>query len=115
MRYARIEDGEVKEVINFNPKGCFVESIVNQFIECDEDITQKHIYKDGKFEKKKEKTLTKDEINQGIIYELNQSNEKLVRLIEDIAEFVEELGFKIPDVQKKLIKTRRNKRSKLKL
>jgi hypothetical protein len=114
MKYARVENGIVRELINFNPKGKFVKEIEEQFIECLEDTKQNDIYENGKFSKPTPKLPTQEEINEQTIQELNQTNNKLARLIEDLAEFCEGLGFVIPATQKELIAKRKEKRKKIK-
>jgi len=47
--FARIENGIVKEIINFNPEGCFTEEIVAQFIQCPDDTEQLWFYTNGTF------------------------------------------------------------------
>jgi len=47
--YARVENGIVMELINFNPEGCFTEEIFAQFIACPEGTQQNWLYANGTF------------------------------------------------------------------
>jgi len=49
MRYARLENNKVMEVINFNPTGRFTEELSSQFIECDDSVQQHMIYNNNEF------------------------------------------------------------------
>ena len=113
MRYARIENGIVKEIIDFNPKGKFTKEIEQQFVQCTETVEQNFIYKNGKFEKKKEKELNKEEKNNIIVQQIKETDSDLLQLIEDIAEWVESKGFIIPTHQKALIEQRKLKRDQI--
>ena len=113
MKYARVENGTVKEIIDFDPKGRFAKQIEDQFVKCTEDTKQNDIYEDGVFTTPLPKVPTQEELNRNTIAELNSTNDQLFNLIEDIAEFVEGLGFKIPLGQKKLIEKRKVIRGRL--
>lgn len=114
MKYARIENGEVREIIDFNPKGYFVKNIEEQFVECNEDTEQHDIIVDNKFIKPIPKIHTQEELNQIILNEINEEHKGLLRLVEDISEFLEELGFEIPLAQKERILNIKEKRKQLK-
>jgi hypothetical protein len=49
MKWARVENNIVMEIIEFNPIGCFTEEIVSQFVECLDDTQQHMIYENGVF------------------------------------------------------------------
>jgi len=49
MRYARVENGEVKEIIDFDPVGRFHPDIASQFIPCDETVQHKDKHNNGSF------------------------------------------------------------------
>lgn len=49
MKYARIENGEVREVIAFAPAGRFHPSIV--FVECHDDTDERDLYDGATFSK----------------------------------------------------------------
>jgi hypothetical protein len=110
MKYARIENGEVREIINFNPKGKFVKEIEEQFVKCTEDTKQNDIYKYGKFSKPTLKELTQEELNQQITNEINSSNNELLEIFEDIVEWAKEKGFILSEQKKQLIDFRKEKR-----
>lgn len=44
MRYARLVNNVVVEVIDFNPQGCFTDEIVQQFAECPDNVEQGWTY-----------------------------------------------------------------------
>ena len=50
MKYARVENEKVMEIIDFDPTGKFHPDIEKQFIECDDTVKQKYTYKNKKFE-----------------------------------------------------------------
>ena len=80
MRYARIENNKVMEIIDFNPVGRFTEEIVAQFVECDETVEQNDIYENGIFAIP---VITIDE-KQIIINQLLQLDLIIPRVLEDI-------------------------------
>jgi len=47
--FARVQNGVVMEIIDFNPEGRFTEEIVAQFIACPDETQQQWIYADGAF------------------------------------------------------------------
>lgn len=51
MKYARIENDKVLEIIDFNPEGCFTAEIVAQFVPCDELVEQNDMHENGVFSK----------------------------------------------------------------
>ena len=69
MKWARIENEKVVEIIDFDPKGRYHPSIEKQFIECDDTIEQHYEYKNKKFSKPaivviEEKPKRKDKIEK---------------------------------------------------
>jgi len=113
MRYARIENGIVMEIIDFDPKGRFTKEIEKQFVECDEDTKQGFKYDNGVFSEIV-KIATDEEFNNNIFAEIKATDSDLIRLVEDIAEWAELQGFVIPQEKKDLISERKNKRNMLK-
>lgn len=114
MKYARVENGEVREIINFNPKGKFVKSIEEQFVKCTEDTKQNDIYEDGVFATPLPKVPTQEELNNQITNDINSTNNDLLEIFEDIVEWAEEKGFILSEQKKELINIRKAKRSELK-
>lgn len=49
MRYARVENGEVKEIINFNPAGRYHPDVEAQFIPCDETVQHRYRHNNNVF------------------------------------------------------------------
>jgi hypothetical protein len=47
--YARVENGIVMEIIDFNPEGRFTDEIVAQFVECPDGTLQGYVYSNGTF------------------------------------------------------------------
>ncbi|MDR3542899.1 MAG: hypothetical protein P4L69_18335 [Desulfosporosinus sp.] len=47
--WARVENGVVIEIINFDPTGCFTDEIVTQFILCPAGTHQGWLYANGTF------------------------------------------------------------------
>lgn len=47
--WARVENGVVMELIDFNPEGCFTEEIVAQFTACPAEMQQQWFYTNGAF------------------------------------------------------------------
>jgi hypothetical protein len=114
MKYARIENGEVREIINFNPKGKFVKEIEEQFVKCTVDTKQNDIYEDGVFTTPLPKILTQEEINNQITSELNNTTPELLEIFEDIVEWAEKEGFILSEQKKELINSRKEKRNQIK-
>jgi len=114
MKYARIENGEVREIINFNPKGKFVKEIEEQFVKCSTDTKQNDIYEDGIFTTPLPKTLTQEEINHQITSELNNTTPELLEIFEDIVNWAEKEGFILSEQKKQLMDFRKEKRKKIK-
>ena len=110
MKYARIEDGIVMEIINFNPKGKYSKNIEEQFVKCTEDTKQNDIYEDGVFTTPLPKVLTQEELNQQITNDINSSNNEVQEIFEDIVEWAEEKGFILSENKKQLINSRKEKR-----
>jgi len=50
-KWARVENGKVREIIDFNPEGRYHPSIFAQFVECDDTVEQHFEYKNNKFNK----------------------------------------------------------------
>ena len=110
MKYARVEEGIVREIINFNPKGKFVKEIEEQFVKCTEDTKQNDIYKDGVFTTPLPKLPTQEELNQQITNDINSSNNELLEIFEDIVEWAEKKGFILSEQKKEIINSRKEKR-----
>lgn len=51
MKWARIENDKVMEIIDFDPKGRYHPDIEKQFVECDDTAEQHYEYKNKKFSK----------------------------------------------------------------
>lgn len=83
MKYARIEDNKVMEVIDFNPIGCFTDEIVNQFVECNDNTKQNMIYESGTFSEYVY-TPTIEEQKQIIKLELERLDSIVPRIVEDV-------------------------------
>ena len=113
MKYARIENNIVKEIINFDPKGRFTKEIEEQFVECDEDTKQGLKYENGVFSEIV-KVVTDEEFNEEVLAEIKATDSDLIRLVEDVAEWAESMGFVIPQAKKDLISARKTKRNDLK-
>jgi hypothetical protein len=47
--WARVENGIVRELIDFDPKGCFTDEIMAQFVECPDGTEQGWNYLNGTF------------------------------------------------------------------
>jgi hypothetical protein len=48
-KYARVENGMVREIIDFNPEGRFTQEIVSQFVKCDDSVKQHFTYSNNEF------------------------------------------------------------------
>jgi len=51
MKWARIENGIVMEIIDVEPIGRYTEEIVNQFNTCEDDTEQGDIFEEGIYSK----------------------------------------------------------------
>lgn len=83
MKWARVENNIVREIIDFRPEGRFTDEIVNQFVECDDTVEQHSLFKEGKFYKP---SLLLEPIDEKQIIELqlDELDKKSVRDAEDI-------------------------------
>ena len=82
MKYARIENNIVQEIIDFNPQGRYTQKIVQQFIECPESTKQNMIYENGEF---KENVVVIDPIDT-IMNELAELDKVITRQVEQMYE-----------------------------
>ena len=82
MKYARIENNTVQEIIDFNPQGRFTQEIVSQFIECPDDTKQNMIYENGEF---KENVVVIDPTD-AIMSELAELDKVITRQVEQMYE-----------------------------
>jgi hypothetical protein len=113
MKWCRLDNDTVIEIIDFDPKGRFVKEIEEKFVKCTDEVKQGYEYNKGEF-KQKVITLTKQQENEQIINEIKRFDTQLIRLIEDIAIWAETKGFEIPIQKKQLIEQRKQIRAKLK-
>jgi hypothetical protein len=49
MKFARVIDTQIIEIIDFNPQGRYTPEVEAQFIECPEGIDSSWIYENGEF------------------------------------------------------------------
>lgn len=80
-KYARIENGIVVEVIDFNPLGRFTDEIVSQFTECPLEVAQGWKHENGKFI---EQNNVSKIISPYIDQELATAYEAIAMLYEEI-------------------------------
>ena len=80
-------------------------------VEMQAETTDRYYYDDKFYDITKEE---RDQANSQIFEELEETDNSLIRLIEDIAIWAEERGFVIPQSKADLIQERANKRNKIK-
>ena len=47
MKWARLTDNKVMEVIEFDPTGRFTDELVSQFVQCPDEVEQNWTYVEG--------------------------------------------------------------------
>jgi hypothetical protein len=111
MRYARIENNKVMEIIDFNPVNRFTDEIVAQFVECNRDTEQHMEYINGVFERKVH-VKTAEEQKQLIHSQLEDIDKKSVRDSEDLIELLVKKGIISLD-ELPFVKSRKNQKQTL--
>jgi len=80
MRWARIENNEVREIVTHNPKGLYHPDLI--FVECPDEVKERWTYTDGKFSappRPQEPTESMLALRA-----LTQSDGTMIRIIEDL-------------------------------
>lgn len=87
LKWARIINNKVFEVIDFDPSNRFHPDIVNEFIPCNQDVQQHWIY-DGTF-KPNEKTQEELNLEELLVIknDLKYYDQFIPRSIEDLLDY----------------------------
>lgn len=88
MRWARIENNKVMEITDIDPSGRFVIEIEEQFILCDETVSENDKYENGVFSKPTSDMVV---VEPMINPELADAYEAIAILSEQIADITSRL------------------------
>lgn len=89
MKYARIENNTVMEIVEFDPKGRFVKEIEEQFQHCDESVQVNDIFENGIYRKPEIVVDRKQEI----LYRLAELDQYIDRPKENLIRFNMSQGY----------------------
>jgi len=107
LRWARVENGIVREIIDLEPQGRYTPEIVAQFAVCDDTVVENDIHEDGHFKKP---IIVIDEVA-----EIEKQLEENKIDLDDILELIVPLLKNIPQEFQDKINSRKTLKAQLKI
>lgn len=87
MRWARIENNEVREIVTHNPKDLYHPDLI--FMGCPDEVKERWMYTDGIFSAPPKPQAPTESMLA--IHALSQSDSSMIRIIEDLYSQVQTL------------------------
>ena len=88
MKWARIENDEVREIVTHDPKGLYHPDLI--FVECPDEVKERWTYTDGRFSAPPEpQNPTESELAKRALL---QGDASMIRVIDDLFSQVQALN-----------------------